>query len=137
MDNQELFQRVKDLNLPMGEYAIFGSGPMGARGIREMNDVDIIVTHKLWDEFVNRAGWESKEIDGLHRLKNPVLNIEIWEDWWIGWDVDEMIKQAEIFDGLPFVKLEMMIEWKTLVAREKDLKDLELIKNWLKKNNES
>jgi hypothetical protein len=132
MDNRELFQRVKDLNLPRGEYAIFGSGPMGVRGIREMKDVDIIVTHKLWDDFVGRPGWELRQIDDLQGMTNHELNIEMWKDWWIGWDVDQMINEADIFDELPFVKLEMMIEWKTLVARDKDLIDLKLIEDWQK-----
>jgi len=131
--NQELFQRVKDLNLPIGEYAIFGSGPMGIRGIREMGDVDIIVTQKLWDYFINKSDWEQRQIDNLDGMKNEKLNIEIWKDWWIGWNVEQMIKEAEIIGGLAFVNLEMMIEWKTLIAREKDLKDLELIKNWQNK----
>lgn len=134
MDNKELFKRVKDLNLPKGEYAIFGSGPMGIRGIRQMNDIDIIVTHKLWNAFMDKSGWELRQVDGLNGLKNKELNIEIWKDWWIGWEVEEMINKAEIIDDLPFVRLEMMIEWKTLVAREKDLKDLELIKNWKRRN---
>jgi hypothetical protein len=136
MDNQKLFDRVKALDLPIGEYAIFGSGPMGVRGIRKMNDVDIIVTHKLWNEFAGRPGWEARQIDNLQGMKNHKLNIEIWKDWWIGWDVDQMIREAEIFDNLPFVKLEMMIEWKTLVAREKDLQDLKLIEDWQKQNDE-
>lgn len=134
--NQELFQRVKDLNLPLGEYAIFGSGPMGVRGIREMGDVDIIVTQKLWDNFINKPDWEQRQVDDLDGIKNEKLNIEIWKDWWIGWNVEQMIKEAEIIGGLAFVNLEMMIEWKTLIAREKDLKDLKLIKNWQKKDNE-
>ena len=134
--NQELFQRVRDLNLPIGEYAIFGSGPMGVRGIREMGDVDIIVTQKLWDNFIKRPDWEQRQVDNLDGMKNEKLNIEIWKDWWIGWNVEQMIKEAEIIDGLAFVNLEMMIEWKTLIAREKDLNDLELIKNWQKQGNE-
>lgn len=134
--NQGLFQRVRDLNLPIGEYAIFGSGPMGVRGIREMGDVDIIVTQKLWDNFIKKPDWEQRQIDNLCGIKNEKLNIEIWKDWWIGWNVEQMIKEAETIDGLPFVSLEMMIEWKTLVGREKDLKDLELIKNWKNQNNE-
>ncbi|MFA5368526.1 MAG: hypothetical protein WC303_00775 [Candidatus Paceibacterota bacterium] len=134
MNNQKLFQIVKDLNLPLGEYAIFGSGPMGIRGIREMHDVDIIVTHKLWNDFIGKPGWEVRQVDNLQGMKNYKLNVEIWKDWWIGWDVDQMINESEIFDGLPFVKLEMMIEWKTLIAREKDLKDLELILKWQKDN---
>jgi len=38
-----LFNRIKGLNLPVGDYAIFGSGPLIVRGIiRGSNDLDII-----------------------------------------------------------------------------------------------
>ncbi len=44
MTNKELFKKVKNLNLPIGDYALFGSAPMGIRGLRECHDIDIIVT---------------------------------------------------------------------------------------------
>jgi hypothetical protein len=57
-------------------------------------------------------------------------------DWHEGWGVEKMIKEADIIDGLPFVKLEYLIEWKKFFRREKDLKDIELIEEFLKKNHE-
>ena len=131
--NQELFQRVKDLNLPEGEYAIFGSGPMGIRNLREMHDIDIIVSDKLFDEYAKKDGWEVKEIYGYRDwLKNDDLEIEMGRDWHEGWDVEKMIKEADIIDGLPFVELKYLVEWKKFFGREKDLKDVELIEQFLK-----
>lgn len=62
--NQKLFQRVKELNLPIGEYAIFGSGPMGIRDLREMHDMDLIVSDKIFNEYLDKQGWKIKEIYG-------------------------------------------------------------------------
>ena len=137
MDNKELFQKVKDLNLPLGEYAIFGSGPMGIRGIREMNDIDIIVTQKLWNIFTGNSEWELRQGNGSYGLANRHLGIETWKDWGPGWDVEKLIQEAEIINDLPFVKLEKMIKWKKISGRDKDLKDLELIKDWKKQNEKS
>jgi hypothetical protein len=131
--NQELFQRVKELNLPIGEYAIFGSGPMGIRNLREMHDIDLIVSDRIFNEYSNKQEWRIKEIYGYRDwLKNDNLEIEMGRDWHEGWDVEGMIREAEIIDGLPFVKLEYLIKWKSFFGREKDLKDVELIKKYEK-----
>ena len=131
--NQELFQRVKELNLPIGEYAIFGSGPMGIRDLRDMHDIDLIVSNRIFNEYSNKQGWKIKEIYGYrYWLKNDNLEIEMGRDWHEGWDVEGMIREAEIIDELPFVKLEYLIKWKKFFGREKDLKDVELIEKYEK-----
>jgi hypothetical protein len=43
-----------------------------------------------------------------------------------------MIDNAEIIDGLPYVNLQDTILWKTQQNRGKDLRDIELINNYLK-----
>lgn len=34
---------LKALNLPAGQYAIFGSRPLAVRNLRDANDIDLIV----------------------------------------------------------------------------------------------
>jgi hypothetical protein len=59
--------------------------------------------------------------------------IELWKNWRPGeWDVQKLIDEAEIIDGLPFASLESVVTWKRMSAREKDLKDVEVIENFLK-----
>ena len=58
--------------------------------------------------------------------------IELYRDWKPGqWDIQKLINDAEIIDGLSFVRLERVIEWKKLSCREKDLKDIEIIERFL------
>ena len=57
MGNKELFQKVKDFRLPIGEYALFGSAPLGIRRLKECLDIDVIVTEDLWNECKNK-NWE-------------------------------------------------------------------------------
>lgn len=133
MSNQDLFRKVKELNLPFGQYALFGSAPLGIRELRECRDIDLIVTEELWNEFKNKSGWEYKITEnGVEHIAKG--DIEIWHDW-LPWyqDISKFIKNAEIIDGLPFVRLESIIEWKKKFGREKDLKDVELME-WLKLN---
>lgn len=130
MNNGDLFQRVKELKMPIGRYALFGSAPLGIRGLRDCHDIDIIVTEDMWDEY-KRKNWETRTMPhGSQYLWNN--EIELWKDWKPGkWDIQKLIDEAEIIDRLPFVRLERVLEWKNLSGREKDLKDVEIIKNFL------
>ena len=46
-------------------------------------------------------------------------------------DTDELIKNADIIEGLPFLPLTELIKFKSELAREKDLRDVELMKIFL------
>ena len=39
-----IFQRVRNLHFPLGEYVIIGGGILEALGIRDTRDLDIVVT---------------------------------------------------------------------------------------------
>jgi len=131
MSNNDLFQKVKDLKLPIGKYALFGSAPMGIIGLRDCHDIDIIVTEDLWNEYKEK-NWKIKTMPhGSQYLING--EIELWKDWKPGhWDIKQLIQEAEIINGLPFVKLEKILEWKKLSSREKDLKDVEVIEEFMR-----
>lgn len=137
MSNTELFKRVKELNLPIGKYALFGSAPLGIRNLKDCHDVDIIVTEELWNEYKNKYGWELKEMP--NKFKDVYLynsDIELWKKWRAGnWNIENLIRDAEIIDGLSFVKLEEMIKWKKMNGREKDLKDVEVAENYIRNKN--
>ncbi|HLC97779.1 MAG TPA: hypothetical protein VJC21_03300 [Candidatus Nanoarchaeia archaeon] len=127
MGLQELLQELKALRLPVEDYAIFGSGPLAVRGIRDCNDLDTVVSARLWEELSSRYAPTGKKIE--------IGNLEFWRDW-MPWfspaEVDGLIAGAEIIDGIPFVKLRYVIELKKKMGREKDKRDLVLIDNYLK-----
>ncbi|PIZ95768.1 MAG: hypothetical protein COX80_03490 [Candidatus Magasanikbacteria bacterium CG_4_10_14_0_2_um_filter_33_14] len=130
MEFKKLLEELKKLNLPVEQYAIFGSGPMAIRSIRESSDLDIVVLDELWQKFVSK--YSTKE--GNESIIQ-VGNIEICKDIlpWLD-DTEEMIKRSDIIEGLPFLTLEDTINFKTKLGREKDKKDIELIKEYLEKN---
>jgi hypothetical protein len=127
-ENDAKFQLVRDLNLPLGRYAITSSGPLGVREIREIGDVDLIVDDDLWNEL---AGvYPATEKHGAMVIRvSPDIEV-------IGTDssdepgeagqpsVAEQIARADIIDGLPFVSLRHVLYFKRQMNREKDQRDI-------------
>jgi len=126
---QKLLDKLKKLNLPDGEYAVYGSGPLAVREIREAKDLDVIVTdnlyQKLKEKYPKDSKWEMLKIE----------EIEIHPSW--AWepkitDLKGVIKRAEVIKGLRFVRLDDLLNCKKKMGREKDFDDIKLIENFMK-----
>lgn len=126
--NHPLLNKLRDLRLPPGHYAVFGSGPLLVRGvIDEVTDLDVLVRGPAWGA-ATRVG------DVLHLDEFDVDIVDAGDGltlgtrWGIGeFDVDELIDTAELVDGLPFVRLEHVIAYKRLAGRPKDHVHLEAL----------
>jgi len=126
-----LFDRLRKLNLPPREYAVFGSGPLAIRGIIPLaHDLDIICREEVWN-IVSQIG----RVDYLPEYDVSVVTmvdgaLTFGRQWGIGnFDVDELIATAEIIDTLPFVRLEHVIRYKKIRSSEKDLLHLDALEN--------
>ncbi|MDO8638628.1 MAG: hypothetical protein Q7R43_03565 [Candidatus Daviesbacteria bacterium] len=128
----ELLKEFENIDLPLGKFAVFGSGPLTAHEIRETNDIDIIVLPATYDQLKNE-GWKEKIWpSGSKYLAKG--NFEVCKEWICNTynpDIKKLIENAEIINGVPFVKLEEVKSWKQAFGREKDLKDVELIDQFL------
>ena len=128
--NKDLFETFLKLNLPKGKYVIFGSGGLLIRNLKEGHDLDIIVTPDIYEEYRTKEGWKLKPCNGDFYLSKD--GMELWENWKPGvWNVDELIAQAEYIEGLAFVPLQKIAEWKRLSGREKDLEHAKIIDEYL------
>src|SRR3989304_4808682 len=121
----EKLEELNCLELPLGEYAITGSGPMAVRGVREANDIDVVVKKTLWLELLKRfVPYDSKHM--------KIGNIEIWGDFLnLTERIDDVIDSAEPLAGYPFVPLPHTLSWKKFLNREKDQKDIKMIEQTL------
>lgn len=124
----DLLEQLKQLNLPQGSFAIFGSGPMIVRGLRkEAGDLDVLVRKDVWDQLAEKYGLADEKKGQI-----VVGDIDIFWNWqpWLN-NESELIETAEIIDGWPYVRLEYVLEWKKKFGREKDKQDIELINKYL------
>lgn len=129
MEFKKLLEELKKLNLPLGHYAIFGSGPLAVRNLRESSDLDIVVSNEVWQKFVSKYPTKENNSSIIQ-----LGNIEICKDIlpWLE-NVEEKIEHADMIDGFCFFTLQDTIELKERFGREKDKKDIERIKNFLNK----
>jgi hypothetical protein len=133
--NDAKFQLVRELNLPLGQYAITSSGPMGVREIREIGDIDLIVDDDLWNRLC--AAYPVTQEHGVTKIRIS-RDIEVLsagsfhEPGEAGQpSVAEQIAQADIIDGLPFVSLRHVLYFKRMMRREKDERDIAALERLL------
>lgn len=139
-----IFERAKQLNLPFGEYAIVGSAVLEAHGIREANDIDLLVSPRLFESLL-KNGWQLCECEKCQALwqkrekkkilTSPGHDVEMlsefsWGNAYRG-DTAALMSDADIIGGFPFIKIEELLKWKKAAMREKDLKDIALIEAYL------
>ncbi|MCL1876811.1 HD domain-containing protein [Candidatus Saccharibacteria bacterium] len=141
MLNTRIVQIVKSLNLPKGEYAIFGSALLEVYGLRDSGDIDFIVTKKLFDELKKTEDWEefrysNGDLALKYRGANKDIDVAFYDCQAMpGCDekgIRAMIKRAENIGGAMFVSLDDILTWKKNFVREKDLVDVKLIEKFMK-----
>lgn len=133
MGIKELLEEFALLNLPKDEYVLVGSAPLAIREIRDAQDLDILVSDKLWAELAQKRpintdfGFNkitlAPDIDALgdgSLFKDPQIA-----------SFEEMLTTADIISGYPFLNLELLKKFKVKLGREKDYRDIELINQYL------
>lgn len=119
------FDELVKLSLPREMYAIFSSACLALRGIRENNDIDIIVRPGLWNvldkEYPKKNDHGMIEVGHLE-ISGSIRHLD---------SVDEVIDRAEIIYDYRFARLEDLLAWKRQMGRDKDLHDVKLIEEYL------
>ncbi len=131
-----IIEKIKSLNFPYGEYVVVGSGILDVLNIRDAIDIDIAITAKLHTILKSTGDWEEELRYGNIHLKKDIFEIIPKLNWdKYNTTVEEAILSAKIIEDIPFMNLEELCKFKKALGREKDFKDIELIKNYLDKNN--
>ena len=127
-----LLDEVRALGLPAEHFVLFGSGPLLVRGIvPPTGDLDVLTRGPAW-EVARGLGpmvrLSPYDVEVVRLLQG---RIEIGTVWGIGEvDVDHLIDDAEIIDGLPFAGLAHVRAYKQLAGRPKDREHLRLLDAW-------
>lgn len=120
---------ISSLELPPRSYMIVGSGILNALGIRESNDIDLLVSGSVF-LTLQEQGWQI-ESRGDDTFKATSGSFDCMTDWY-GQDVATMLENAQYIEDIPYMSLEDVYNWKQKLQRPKDILDLKLIENYTK-----
>ena len=132
MDKQSFIEKLKLLNLPLGEYYILSSGSLLLYGLREqVGDIDLCVSQKLFDVFLKDKyliNEQDKNECGFYKLYDDIEFI-------VNDGTDPNYKfEYDIVDGYPVQKLGIILRDKKKRNLPKDQRDIENINRFLLNN---
>jgi hypothetical protein len=135
-----ILERVKELGLPAEEFVVMGSAILEVKGIRNAEDIDIIVTRQLFEKEKLNPRWEYKVEHGdVGNVQVEMLDdnngITLYPYIYGGGEIDFFLddpKRTEQVEGINFASLANLLEVKSSSwNRPKDRLDVELIKAYL------
>lgn len=146
-----LIRQLLELHLPPDDFAVFGSGPLLAHGLKKsVSDLDIVAGRRAWKRARSIARPEPAASGVGKVVKVPGKPIEIFNAWPIGQSTNwlaklwarlrtrqytkRLIAEAKPIDGVKFVSLEKVLAWKQAAGRGKDDVDIELIRRYLERS---
>jgi predicted nucleotidyltransferase len=136
----EVIQKIKVLNLPTSKYIVLGGSVLAVRGIRETKDIDVLVLPEVFAQL-SQEGWqldpEYERKWNRKRLRKE--DYEVYPDLYLESeerfiDVQELIASADVIEDIPFQPLEHLLVAKREGHREKDVSDVKLIEEYLRKS---
>ncbi len=120
MDKQGILNCLSEFPYDRNEYWVVAGGAMVLYGIREQTaDIDLGCSKRLADHL-EADGYLFRRTDEGKRWFKYGEDIEIFEEW--------MKDTIEIVHGFHVVSIKGLIEMKQELGRDKDKRDIRLIK---------
>ena len=125
MNRQEIMDTLAAFPYDRNEYWVITGAAMVLYGIREQTgDIDLGCTAKMAD-LLEADGFLFHKTDAGKRWFKIGHTIEVFEEW--------LEDSLETIDGLQIISIKGLIEMKQRLGREKDLRDIERIKDYLRR----
>ena len=125
MNKNDIINRLDDLNFDKNRYWVLAGSAMVLHGIRpETHDIDMGCTKEFADELETEGYPTVVMPDGTRRI-TYAEEVEIFEDW--------IFDRVVFVEGIPVISLDGLLEMKRKLGREKDLRDVQMIEEFLGK----
>ena len=132
--SRKFSERVKQIGLPLDGIVVIGSGILDQLGIRFARDVDLVANRELVSMLQENPLWTTS-VDAIGRVVSKKGDVEVWD----GWELDDKVadfitltQDGVTYDDVRFVNLEFVLQWKRWRGREKDMIDVEKIRNYMR-----
>ena len=124
MDKQEILDQLRSFPYDRNGYWVIAGSAMVLWGIKKQTaDIDLGCSSKLADRL-SADGYPFRYTESGNRHFKLGDSIEIFENW--------LQDKVETIEGYQVVSLQGLIGMKQKLGREKDLKDIEMIRAYLK-----
>ncbi len=132
-------RKLKKLNLTSNNCVVIGSGILQVLGIRESKDIDVVVKQDAYNLLKKSNQFTIAENYGREILEGCLF--EIGTEWVVlgkPYKYNDLLKESELIKGIRYNNLDFLLKvkksWvKSKNSRQKDIKDIELIKKYLKR----
>ncbi len=121
----EMVQRLK---IPGSEYVVIGGGVLDALNIRETNDVDMVVSSKMYKQFKQKGWKEYIQDDGKKIISHNGYQLM---QTYVGKSLHDLKKRSFMHQGVCFMSLDDLADCKRKMGRQKDLDDIAYIEQYL------
>lgn len=139
---------LRELNLPIEQYVITGSGVLAIRNLRPIRDLDIIVRKRLFKHLAEHDEWMLVGPDPDDPVRKDLapyltkelqgIRVNVYHDYkHAGFlvDVQYHLENQEWVSAenqmWPCIALNHILQWKIQVGRAKDRHDVQLINDYL------
>lgn len=120
-------ERVKALGFPLDAVVVIGSGLLDQLGLRQSDDLDLIISPDLFERISNDSAYQTGEKDGDHYCVKA--DLDIW-DGWQELSFDDLKRSAQQLDGVLFIATDVLIRKKQQRGLPKDLRDIALLEGY-------
>ncbi|MFZ1075727.1 MAG: hypothetical protein WAN50_05130 [Minisyncoccia bacterium] len=132
MTKDEIIAKVKELDLPAGSFVVFGGSPLAVAGLREANDIDLLVTQEVYDDLKDKGWQEIEKGPNDKALSHGVFEAHNnWDFSFYNPTLKDLLVNAVEIDGIQFASIDDVRKWKEASGRTKDIRDIELIDRYL------
>ena len=125
MNKNDIINRLEDLNFDKNRYWVLAGSAMVLHGIRpKTHDIDMGCTKEFADALEAQGYLIDLMPDGTRRI-TYAEDVEIFEDW--------IFDRVVFVDEIPVISLDGLLEMKRSLGREKDMRDVQMIEEFLGK----
>lgn len=123
LNKHEILSKLKQLSLMPEQYCVMTGAAMVLYGMKpQTQDIDLGCTEKQFEELQKRGYLSQEKKGNLCILIED--SIEIYRNW--------LPEKIVYIEGIPLADIDCIRDFKQHLGREKDIKDLVLIDEFLK-----
>lgn len=118
-------ERIKQLQIKPSDFVVIGGAALELMGLRKTNDIDLVVSSKIYDRFKDKGWKEFVHDDGKRVLTHDGYHLMLH---FMGRNLADLGDRATKIKNLPVMSAADLVDCKIKLGRRKDLEDVILIK---------